>query len=442
MARDERADGLKITMHGGARTIGGNCVELAVPGARLILDLGLPLDAKLQRAPTGGRWDAAAVEQQVAAGVLPAVDGLYGPGSGDPIVGLLVSHAHQDHYGLASFARSDIPVIAGRYARRLMDLSMSIMGGPALGPAGPELRHEQPLEIGPFRVTPYLVDHSAFDAYAFLVEAGGKRVMYSGDLRAHGRKGALFERLVERGPRGVDALLLEGTTLSRDKDAPHPSESDIEDRMVEAMRKASRLVLVWSSGQNIDRLVTIYRATARSDRALLIDPYIALVLEELREVGSLPRMEWGKVRVLFPRRISDLLKARGYDEFLVRARAQGVRWQTVRHRPSSFVAMFRDSMLGDHQRHGTFAGAQMIYSMWSGYLAEERNARVVEAVEQAGGMVTSVHSGGHAHPEDLRRLVGALGPKVVVPMHTLVPEAFGALGAGVVEVASGESLAI
>lgn len=442
MDGDGRADGLKITMHGGARTIGGNCVELAVPEARLILDLGLPLDAKLPRAPAGGAWTAADVKQMMDAGVLPAVDGLCSPSGGDPIVGLLVSHAHADHYGLASFAQPAIPVIAGRYARRLMDLSMSIMGGPALGPAGPELRHEQPLEIGPFRVTPYLVDHSAFDAYAFLVEAGGKRVLYSGDLRAHGRKASLFERLVERGPRGVDALLLEGTTLSRDTDVQHPSERDIEDKMVEAMRKASRLVLVWSSGQNIDRLVTVYRATVRSNRQLLIDPYIALVLDALGEVGSLPRMEWGKVRVLFPPRISDLLKARGYDEFLVRARTQGVRWQTVRHRPSSFVAMFRDSMLGDHQRHGTLAGARMIYSMWGGYLAEERNDRVVKAVTQAGGSVTSLHSGGHAHPGDLGRLVGALGPKVVVPMHTLAPEKYQDLGAPVAEIAPGQSLMI
>ena len=45
------------------------------------------------------------------------------------------------------------------------------------------------IEIGPFRITPQLVDHSAFDAYALLVEADGKRVYYSGDFRAHGRKG-------------------------------------------------------------------------------------------------------------------------------------------------------------------------------------------------------------------------------------------------------------
>ena len=59
----------------------------------------------------------------------------------------------------------------------------------------------EPVEIGPFRVTPYLVDHSAFDAYSLLVEADGKRVFYSGDFRGHGRKGKLFEAMVTRPPK-------------------------------------------------------------------------------------------------------------------------------------------------------------------------------------------------------------------------------------------------
>ncbi len=67
-----------------------------------------------------------------------------------------------------------------------------------------------PFDLGPFRVTPFLVDHSAYDAYALLVEADGRRLFYSGDFRAHGRKAALLEKLVAAPPAGIDALLLEG----------------------------------------------------------------------------------------------------------------------------------------------------------------------------------------------------------------------------------------
>lgn len=42
----------------------------------------------------------------------------------------------------------------------------------------------QALMLGPFTVTPLLVDHSAFESYALLVEAGGRRLLYSGDPSA------------------------------------------------------------------------------------------------------------------------------------------------------------------------------------------------------------------------------------------------------------------
>ena len=67
------------------------------------------------------------------------------------------------------------------------------------------------MNLGPFTITPYLVDHSAFDAYSLLVEAAGRRLFYSGDFRAHGRKARLFEQLVAD-PPAADVMLMEGTT--------------------------------------------------------------------------------------------------------------------------------------------------------------------------------------------------------------------------------------
>jgi ribonuclease J len=73
------------------------------------------------------------------------------------------------------------------------------------------------LQIGPFTVTPFLIDHSAFDAYMVLIEVHGKRVLYSGDFRTHGRKSALTRRLMAAPPKNVGVLLMEGTNLGSDK---------------------------------------------------------------------------------------------------------------------------------------------------------------------------------------------------------------------------------
>ena len=55
--------------------------------------------------------------------------------------------------------------------------------------------HRGSHEIGGFKVTPYPMDHLAYDAYAFLIEAEGKKVIYSGDFREHGRKRNAFNYL-------------------------------------------------------------------------------------------------------------------------------------------------------------------------------------------------------------------------------------------------------
>jgi mRNA degradation ribonuclease J1/J2 len=57
---------------------------------------------------------------------------------------------------------------------------------------------QQSFTIGDFQITPFVVDHSAFGALAFLVEADGKSLLYSGDLRWHGRKPGMMKTIIEQ----------------------------------------------------------------------------------------------------------------------------------------------------------------------------------------------------------------------------------------------------
>jgi ribonuclease J len=132
-------------------------------------------------------------------------------------------------------------------------------------------------------VTPFLIDHSAFDAYMVLVEVNGKRIFYSGDFRTHGRKSVLTKRLMAAPPRNIDVLLMEGTNLGSDKSCA--TEDDLERDFVNPFRTTAGRVFVAWSGQNIDRTVTLYRACRKARRTLVIDLYTAEVLEA---VGELP----------------------------------------------------------------------------------------------------------------------------------------------------------
>jgi len=122
-----------------------------------VLDIGLPLDASL--------------EEDVP---LPAIPGLE---ANDPsLLGVIVSHSHPDHYGLASGVDPSVPLYVGEATQRILEEALFLSPAGANLSAAGYLRDRGPMQLGPFTVTPYLVDHSAFDAYAVLVEAGGRRL--------------------------------------------------------------------------------------------------------------------------------------------------------------------------------------------------------------------------------------------------------------------------
>ena len=217
---------MRLRIHRGTKEIGGTCIEVEAQGKRIALDVGLPLDA-----PDDGQEE-----------LLPEVPGFREPD--DSLLGVVISHPHQDHYGLARHIRPEVPIWIGKAANHIMTAASAyVPGGHAF--ASPRfIADRTPVQIGPFRITPYLVDHSAFDAYALLVEADGKRVFYSGDFRAHGRKKALFEAMVNRPPGNLDVLLMEGTTIGRAGTSEgFATETDLEREFVQTFRETAGILL-------------------------------------------------------------------------------------------------------------------------------------------------------------------------------------------------------
>ena len=133
---------MRIRIHRGTKEIGGTCIEVEAQGKRIVLDVGHE-------------------------SLLPRVPGFREPD--DSLLGAVISHPHQDHYGLARHIRPEVPVYIGEDAHNILKAASAyVPNGHAF--AKPRfITHMTPVEVGPFRITPYLVDHSAFDAYALLV---------------------------------------------------------------------------------------------------------------------------------------------------------------------------------------------------------------------------------------------------------------------------------
>jgi len=384
---------LTLTVHRGTQQIGGSCIEIAHPdGARLILDAGRPLDA-----PDG------------ATGLLPASLDQSRPAT------LLISHPHQDHWGLVEEIPADWPIWTGSASARLIAVTGDVTRRPLTRAFKTWDSRSGPFAIGPFTITPILTDHSAFDAYMLLVEGGGKRILYTGDFRRHGRKSALVDRIMAKPPADIDVLLTEGTNLGSDK--PVQREDEIEQDFVALFEATKGRVFVSWSGQNIDRTVTLYRAAKRTGRTLAIDLYTADVLDRIAEGTGLPRAGFPNLTVVVTSGLARYYRSMGREDFIERMVPFGISAKKLavgRH-----VIMLRRALIQDYQRAGVLPTADDAYnfSMWRGYLAESYHATPLDWCKAAGAQIAYIHTSGHASAEDLRAFAAAVAAKCVVPVH-------------------------
>jgi ribonuclease J len=397
---------MRVCVHRGTKEIGGTCVEIESQGKRLVLDVGLPLDA-----PDPDRFPLHPVRGFEAAD--------------ESLLGVVISHPHQDHYGLADKLPPETPFLIGAAAERILAAAA------LFSPAGLKLKNKAhlvngaPIRLGPFTVTPYLVDHSAYDAYAVLVEAGGKRFFYTGDFRAHGRKSSLFEKLVSNPPKKVDILLMEGTCLGR-KDQDFPTENDLVPYFADLFRQTPGMPLVWCSGQNIDRIVTVFKACRRAGRQFMVDMYAA---EILRATGNerLPQAGWDGVRVFLP--ASQKWRIKNEKAFDVPKPYYPYRIypEELPGVAQESVMLFRPSMVRDVEDAGCLKGGCVVCSVWPGYVAGEGNRRFLEWIKERALPLHFCHTSGHASMSDLRRLREAFAGAVAVPVHLADRERFVAL---------------
>ena len=392
----------------GNQQIGGTCIEIEAQGKRIILDIGMPLDAP--------------DDEQSLESLLPKVSGF--KEHDDGLLGVLISHMHMDHYGLGHKIRQDIPIWIGQSAHNMMKTAIPFIRNGFAFENPNFLENGRQIKIGPFCITPYLVDHSAFDAYALLLEADGKRVFYSGDFRGHGRKSSLFDKLLVNPPDNIDVLLMEGTTIGRVGTLEgFKTENDLENDFSRAFRETDGLHLVWTSSQNIDRLVTIYRAAKKAKRLFIIDLYTAEILKATGR-DTIPQLGWSDIRLYIPSRQRKVIIEKKLFSTLDQHKSNRIFHENLPELVESSVMLFRPMFMEDKGLENSLDGAALSYSLWEGYLEKNNSDKVLEWLAKNQIPLKKIHTSGHASVANLMGFAQAINPLRLVPIHTFEPEKY------------------
>lgn len=381
--RDKKENAtLEYNVLRGKEKIGENLIEISCGSTKILVELG--------RALSGGDE---LFERDVLQKTYSAV---------------VISHYHEDHAGLIKYKR-DCPIYIGSGAARVLQATYAYRGE-QFPQNVKTYRSGRAFKVGGIKVTPYRCDHSAFDSYMLLFEAGGRSILYTGDFRFHGRQNK--EILLSALPKSVDVLIHEGTNIG--KNACVLTEAEIENRAVEIMQATEKPVFVLQSSTNIDRLVSIYRASKRSGRITYMSDYQSLIASAAG--GRIPRPDIFKDVIAFtPRGVSGERK----EAFFQIRNKRGTRG--ISGGTKQFTMLVRPSMTGYIKKlfaAADFEGATLIYSIWKGYKQEEYIGQFLTEMQSLGMNIIDLHTSGHAAIEDIELLKQSVCAKQTVCVHT------------------------
>ena len=376
---------MEINIIRGQNQIGGSIIEVSSKNTKIILDVGSNLDDK-----------------EI---VVPEIEGLFkGEAKYD---GVLISHYHSDHEGLATKILPEIPIYMGEKSHEIHKVTREYIKKEYLKEPK-TFKPEEEFLIGDIKITPYLCDHSAFDSHMFLLECEGKKILYTGDFHSNGRK--FFQSLLNKLPK-VDALITEGTNLSNDKIGKiNLTEKELEKKGIEILEGNDRPVFVLMAATNIDRIVTFYKIANATKRLFLLDTYAGQITATIG--GNIPNP-----RTFFNVKIFQTSSSK-HD--ILENYPKNKIWKN-KIAKSNFLMCVRTSMkkyLESYPNEFSFEGCTLFYSMWEGYKKQEDMKEFLKFMEEKGVKIISLHTSGHADEKDFDKLIKKVEPEIIVPVHT------------------------
>lgn len=189
------------------------------------------------------------------------------------LVGLVLTHGHEDHIGAIPYLAHDLgvplyatPFTAGLIAHKLEEEGLT-------GQVPLRLIHPgDVLDLGPFRVTPVPLAHSIPEANGLLIETSNGRIFHTGDWKLDPTpvigNPTSPEKLKAIGDLGVDVMICDSTNAFTE--AASGSEAELFDGLLAAVNDSPGRVLVTTFASNAARLHTIGKVAEASGRRVAV----------------------------------------------------------------------------------------------------------------------------------------------------------------------------
>lgn len=376
---------------GGIGEIGKNMFAYEYDGAILVVDCGLMFP-----------------DQEMLGIDLVIPDITYLLENADRVLGIVLTHGHEDHVGALPWVLNELPLPVWGTKLTLGLVRNKLSEHSYLPPITlNEIIPEEPLTLGPFTINFFRVTHSIRDAVGLIIETPAGSVVHTGDFKfdqspLSGPRTEVY-KLAQAAAKGVIALMTDVTNAERPGWVP--SERQVAETFDELFANAEGRIIIATFASNISRMQEILNVAALYDR------HVCVIGRSMRANMDIAR-ELGYITLPYPSIIIEPGQVNTYPPDQVAVITTGSQGEPL--------SALRLMSTGEHKYIKLGPGDLVVISATPIPGNEDLVYRTINQLFRQGAEVVyqgKIHVSGHGNEEELKMMLTLTAPRFVVPMH-------------------------
>jgi len=452
---------MNIKFYGGVEEIGGNRILVEDGSSRVFLDYGMSFsrNQKFFEEYLKPRYASAGLKDLLRLQLIHYIPGIYRSDlltlmgkepHGEPVLNaVLLSHIHLDHSALISLLDERIPIVCSEttqaYAKALLEVGTRGLETEIYNFKRRPLfnTRDEPIDrqfvfnqsgkerkIGEISITPCSVDHSVLGATAYILRTSSGTIVYTGDLRFHGKLAKVSEKFAETAAKAEpDIMLCEGTRIDETENA---SEDYVRENAIKTIQDSKGLVIADFAFRDLTRMTTFFEIAKDTDRKLVISKRDAYLLDAMSKVPDmpfpLPSTQDPNILIYVDRKSTGTFRDRDYDtwERPYLGASNAIRAEQVHKEQEDLIIHLTFFDINELVDIDPSPNVSYIHSASEPHNEEQviDEQRLNNWLDYFHVKKYHYHASGHASGTDIRRLVEQVNPKVLMPIHTEHKELF------------------